>query len=99
MAYKTWIFISDEMRTFFITTHVAFDGMTTKEIQKDIPTWERPDDHKIELMALASAGDFRVVTDRVSHVDDMRAIKASYEAQGLRCLNRRIVLRKNNQYV
>ncbi|MGF1686160.1 hypothetical protein L4C36_05620 [Photobacterium japonica] len=99
MTYKTWVFISEETRTFFITTHVAFDGMTTREIQTDIPTWERPDDHKKELMTLASAYDFRVVLDRVSHVDDLRTIKARYVAQGFRCLNRRIVLRKNNQNV
>lgn len=99
MAYKTWIFISDKTCTFFITTHVQFEGMTVKGIQRDIPTWKRPPEHQRELDALAAASDFRVELDEVSHVDDLHDIKARYIAKGYRCLTRRIVLKKNNKHV
>ncbi|WP_192888708.1 hypothetical protein [Vibrio bathopelagicus] len=99
MTYKTWIFISEETKTFFMTTHVNFEGMTVKAIQRDIPTWKRPEEHQRELNALAEASDFRFELDEVSHVDDLHDIKARYTSRGYRCLNRRIVLKKNNQHV
>ena len=99
MAYTTWIFISKETHTFVMTTHVNFEGMTVKAIQRDIPTWKRPKEYQDELNTLAAASDFRFELDEVSHVDDLHDIKARYTASGYRCLNRRIVLKKNNQHV
>lgn len=99
MLYKTWIFISEETGTFFMTTHVNFEGMTVKAIQRDIPTWKRPPDFQEELDSLAGANDFHFEIDEVSHVDDLHDIKDRYVQRGYRCLNRRIVLKKQNKHV
>jgi hypothetical protein len=99
MLYKTWIFISEETRTFFMTTHVNFEGMTVKAIQRDIPTWKRPPEHQEQLNALAEASDFRFELDEVGHVDDLHDIKAKFIKRGYTCLNKRITLKKNNQHV
>ncbi|RKF19471.1 hypothetical protein DBZ36_03120 [Alginatibacterium sediminis] len=99
MAYKTWIFISETTQTFFMTTHVNFEGMTIKAIQRDILTWNRQEDLQSELDALSAASDFRVEYDEVKNVDDLHDIKARYVKSGYACLNRRIVLTKNNKSV
>jgi hypothetical protein len=99
MLCKTWILISEETGTFFMTTHVTFEGMTVKAIQRDIPTWKRPPDHQKDLNDLAAASDFHFELDEVSHVDDLHDIKALYTQRGYRCLNRRIVLKKQNKHV
>ena len=45
--------------------------MTVKAIQRNIPTWKRPKEYQDELNTLASASDFRVELDEVSHVDEI----------------------------
>jgi len=99
MLYKNWIFISEQTRTFFMTTHVNFEGMSDGDIKLDILTWKRSPGLKGKLNSLAEAKDFHVELDTVSSVNELRHTKERYVRRGYHCLNSKITLQKQNKHL
>ena len=99
MTYTTWIFVSDITKSFYLTTHVKFEDMNLKQIQNDIKTWKRKDNHQYQLDQLAESSDFRIEYDEVCSTSDLKQIKSHYVNRGYKCLTFRIQLVKKNEIV
>ena len=54
MEYKVLVLQSATTNTYFISTHVSFEGMTIVGFKLDIPTWKRKADMQEELNAMAA---------------------------------------------
>ena len=99
MTYTAWIFISDTTKSFYLTTHVKFEDMNLKQIQNDIKTWKRKDNHQDQLDQLADSSDFHIEYDEVCSTSDLHKIKKRYVNRGYKCLTLRIELVKGNEVV